>query len=190
MPDETCQGRAAHGLLQEDQALEELSPASLLSLEHTLAGSAQENAVGHAARLTAPTPAQCLDGLLADLQWYKRPAGTCIQTGSGDSTACLAQTTLCVRRINNRPPNPLDPDLPSADIRIDKISSDRISTRVRVRPRLEEALRTAREIKAHAPHCRAFVCYSTPTGFGPAHIRGALVQPRKSTRSMSPARTR
>ncbi|MFD7080012.1 hypothetical protein [Streptomyces sp. NPDC059918] len=28
------------------------------------------------------------------------------------------------------------------------------STRVRVRPRFEEALRTAREAKAHAPHCR------------------------------------
>ncbi|MEZ0077204.1 NAD(P)H-dependent oxidoreductase [Planotetraspora sp. GP83] len=29
-----------------------------------------------------------------------------------------------------------------------------VSTRVRVRPRFEEALRTAREVKAHAPHCR------------------------------------
>ncbi|MFG2586469.1 recombinase family protein [Streptomyces malaysiensis] len=72
------------------------------------------------------------------------------------------------------------PDLPSADIRIgyarcstlgqelrsqldalskhgiprDKIFSEKISTRVRVRPAIEEALRTAREVKAHAPHCR------------------------------------
>ncbi|MFF5161438.1 recombinase family protein [Streptomyces sp. NPDC000348] len=36
----------------------------------------------------------------------------------------------------------------------DKIFSEKISTRVRVRPRFEEALRTAREVKAHAPHCR------------------------------------
>ncbi|MFE6133538.1 recombinase family protein [Streptomyces sp. NPDC056437] len=36
----------------------------------------------------------------------------------------------------------------------EKIFSEKISTRVRVRPRFEEALRTAREVKAHAPHCR------------------------------------
>ncbi|MEV6265226.1 recombinase family protein [Streptomyces sp. NPDC051784] len=36
----------------------------------------------------------------------------------------------------------------------DKIFSEKISTRVRVRPKFEEALRTAREVKAHAPHCR------------------------------------
>ncbi|MER5995461.1 recombinase family protein [Streptomyces viridosporus] len=32
-----------------------------------------------------------------------------------------------------------------------------ISTRVRVRPKFEEALRTAREVKAHAPHCRVIL---------------------------------
>ncbi|MFF3256466.1 recombinase family protein [Actinacidiphila glaucinigra] len=83
-------------------------------------------------------------------------------------------------RPGTPPPAPVDPDLPSADIRIgyarcstlgqeldsqldalaghgiprDKIFSEKISTRVRVRPRFEEALRTAREVKAHAPHCR------------------------------------
>ncbi|MEU9678376.1 recombinase family protein [Streptomyces parvus] len=36
----------------------------------------------------------------------------------------------------------------------EKIFSEKISTRVRVRPCFEEALRTAREVKAHAPHCR------------------------------------
>ncbi|MEV0695930.1 recombinase family protein [Streptomyces sp. NPDC050388] len=77
-------------------------------------------------------------------------------------------------------PSPIDPDLPSADIRIgyarcstlgqerdsqldalskhgiprDEIFSEKTSTRLRVRPRCEGALRTAREIKAHAPHCR------------------------------------
>lgn len=83
-------------------------------------------------------------------------------------------------RPGTPPPAPIDPDLPSADIRIgyarcstlgqeldsqldalskhgiprDKIFSEKISTRVRVRLRFEEALRTAREVKAHAPHCR------------------------------------
>ncbi|MFE4667454.1 recombinase family protein [Streptomyces sp. NPDC056716] len=77
-------------------------------------------------------------------------------------------------------PTPADPDTPSADIRIgyarcssltqelqsqldalatkniprDKIFSEKISTRVRVRPQFEAALTAAREIKAHAPHCR------------------------------------
>ncbi|MEU5445424.1 recombinase family protein [Streptomyces griseofuscus] len=36
----------------------------------------------------------------------------------------------------------------------DKIFSAKISIRIRVRPQFEEALKTAREIKAHAPHCR------------------------------------
>ncbi|MFJ8870776.1 recombinase family protein [Streptomyces sp. NPDC102473] len=77
-------------------------------------------------------------------------------------------------------PAPIDPDTPTADIRIgyarcssltqelqsqldalaghgiprDKIFSEKISTRVRVRPQFEAALAAAREIKAHAPHCR------------------------------------
>ncbi|MEU4025739.1 recombinase family protein [Streptomyces anulatus] len=77
-------------------------------------------------------------------------------------------------------PAPTDPNTPSADIRIgyarcssitqelqsqldalaakniprDKIFSEKISTRVRVRPQFEAALACAREIKAHAPHCR------------------------------------
>ncbi|MEU2674838.1 recombinase family protein [Streptomyces sp. NPDC007164] len=77
-------------------------------------------------------------------------------------------------------PAPVAPDTPSADIRIgyarcstltqelqtqldalaakriprDKIFSEKISTRVRVRPQFEAALAAAREIKAHAPHCR------------------------------------
>ncbi|WP_327286701.1 recombinase family protein [Streptomyces sp. NBC_01205] len=77
-------------------------------------------------------------------------------------------------------PAPLDPDTPTADIRIgyarcssltqelqsqldapaghgiprDKIFAEKISTRVRVRPQFEAALAAAREIKAHAPHCR------------------------------------
>ncbi|GAA2691669.1 hypothetical protein Apa02nite_033550 [Actinoplanes palleronii] len=82
------------------------------------------------------------------------------------------------------PPLTLVPaDLPSADIRIgyarcstltqelqsqldalaahgigrDKIFSEKISTRLRVRPQFEAALALAREIKAHAPHCRVIL---------------------------------
>jgi hypothetical protein len=36
----------------------------------------------------------------------------------------------------------------------EKIFSEKISTRIRVRPQFEAALAAAREIKAHAPHCR------------------------------------
>ncbi|MFC8460700.1 recombinase family protein, partial [Streptomyces sp. NPDC057242] len=38
----------------------------------------------------------------------------------------------------------------------DRIFSE-ISSRTRVRPKFEEALRTAREVKAHAPHCRVII---------------------------------
>ncbi|MEU8984566.1 recombinase family protein [Streptomyces sp. NPDC048309] len=84
-------------------------------------------------------------------------------------------------RPGTPPPAPIDPDTPSADIRIgyarcshlsqelqsqldalakhgiprDKIFSEKISTRVR--PQFEAALGAAREIKAHAPHCRVIV---------------------------------
>ncbi|MFD3621076.1 recombinase family protein [Streptomyces sp. NPDC058676] len=77
-------------------------------------------------------------------------------------------------------PLALAPDTPTAEIRIgyarcstltqepqsqldalakhgidrDKVVSEKISTRVRVRPRFEAALALARQIKAHAPHCR------------------------------------
>ncbi|WP_368862006.1 recombinase family protein [Frankia gtarii] len=77
-------------------------------------------------------------------------------------------------------PLALAPDIPTADIRIgyarcstltqelqsqldalakhgiprDKVFSEKISTRVRVRPQFQAALALARQIKAHAPHCR------------------------------------
>jgi DNA invertase Pin-like site-specific DNA recombinase len=77
-------------------------------------------------------------------------------------------------------PAAIELDTPSADIRIgyarcstltqelqsqldalaahgigrDKIFSEKISTRIRVRPQFEVALAMARQIKAHAPHCR------------------------------------
>ncbi|MFF8958677.1 recombinase family protein [Streptomyces sp. NPDC014894] len=83
-------------------------------------------------------------------------------------------------RPGTPPPAPIDPDTPTADIRIgyarcstlgqeldsqldalaqhgvprEKVFSEKISTRIRVRPQFEAALAAAREVKAHAPHCR------------------------------------
>ncbi|MEV1174416.1 recombinase family protein [Nonomuraea sp. NPDC049784] len=83
-------------------------------------------------------------------------------------------------RPGTPPPTAPETDTPGADIRIgyarcshltqelqsqldalsahgiprDKIFSEKISTRIRVRPQFEAALTLAREIKAHAPHCR------------------------------------
>ena len=57
----------------------------------------------------------------------------------------------------------------------DKIFSEKISTRVRGRPRFAEALRTAREVKAHAPHCRLIVTVYEMTRFG--HAAAELTAP-------------
>ncbi|NKQ59383.1 recombinase family protein [Amycolatopsis sp. K13G38] len=87
------------------------------------------------------------------------------------------------RRPGISPPAPIAADAPSADIRIgyarcshltqelqsqfdalvghgiprDKIFAERISTRIRVRPKFEAALEAARQIKAHAPHCQVIL---------------------------------
>jgi DNA invertase Pin-like site-specific DNA recombinase len=86
-------------------------------------------------------------------------------------------------RPGTSPPAPLPPDTPSADIRVgyarcshltqelqsqldalaahgiprEKIFAEKVSTRVRVRPKFEAALDAARQIKAHAPHCRVIL---------------------------------
>ncbi|MGH3193347.1 MAG: recombinase family protein [Streptosporangiaceae bacterium] len=86
-------------------------------------------------------------------------------------------------RPGTPPPAPPAPETATADIRIgyarcstltqelqshldalaargiprDKIFSEKISTRFRVRPRFEAALALARQIKAHASHCRVIL---------------------------------
>lgn len=86
-------------------------------------------------------------------------------------------------RPGTPPPAPIPADAPSADIRIgyarcshltqelqsqldalaghgiprEKIFAEKISTRIRVRPKFEAALDAARQIKAHAPHCRVIL---------------------------------
>ncbi|MFC9424719.1 recombinase family protein [Streptomyces sp. NPDC056987] len=89
-------------------------------------------------------------------------------------------------------PVAVDPGVPSADILIgyarcstlgqeldsqldalakhgiprDKIFSEKISTRIKVRPQFEAALKTAWEIKAHAPHCRVLFTVYEMKGLG------------------------
>lgn len=86
-------------------------------------------------------------------------------------------------RPGTPPSAPIPADTPATDIRIgyarcshltqelqsqldaleshgigrDKILSEKISTRVRARPKFEAALETCRQIKAHAPHCRVIL---------------------------------
>jgi resolvase-like protein len=86
-------------------------------------------------------------------------------------------------RPGTPPPAPIPSDTPTADIRVgyarcshltqelqsqldalaahgigrDKIFAEKVSTRVRVRPKFEAALDAARQIKAHAPHCRVIL---------------------------------
>ncbi|GLZ37197.1 recombinase family protein [Actinokineospora sp. NBRC 105648] len=86
-------------------------------------------------------------------------------------------------RPGTPPPAPIPDDRPAADIRIgyarcshltqelrtqldalaahgipaDKVFAEKVSTRVRVRPKFEKALDTCRQIKAHAPHCRVIL---------------------------------
>jgi DNA invertase Pin-like site-specific DNA recombinase len=83
-------------------------------------------------------------------------------------------------RPGTPPPAPIPADTRGADIRVgytrcshltqelqsqldalaahgiprEKIFAEKVSTRVRVRPKFEAALEAARQIKAHAPHCR------------------------------------
>lgn len=86
-------------------------------------------------------------------------------------------------RPGTPPPAPIPADAPSADIHIgyarcshltqelqsqldalaahgiprEKIFAEKISTRIRVRPKFEAALDACRQIKAHAPHCRVIL---------------------------------
>nr|WP_042198694.1 recombinase family protein [Kibdelosporangium sp. MJ126-NF4]CEL23488.1 Resolvase, N-terminal [Kibdelosporangium sp. MJ126-NF4]CTQ89102.1 Resolvase, N-terminal [Kibdelosporangium sp. MJ126-NF4] len=86
-------------------------------------------------------------------------------------------------RPGTPPPAPIPVDTPTADIRIgyarcshltqelqsqldalaahgiprEKVYAEKISTRIKVRPQFEAALNAAREIKAHAPHCRVIL---------------------------------
>lgn len=86
-------------------------------------------------------------------------------------------------RPGTPPPAPVPADTPRADIRVgyarcshltqelqsqldalaahgiprEKIFAEKVSTRVRVRPKFEAALETCRQIKAHAPHCRVIL---------------------------------
>ncbi|MFI0779417.1 recombinase family protein [Streptomyces sp. NPDC021212] len=100
-----------------------------------------------------------------------RPRPTAARAGRGgraprrrrrSTRTCRARTSIGYARCSTLGQE-LDSQLDALSkhgIPRDKIFSEKISTRVRVRPKFEEALRTAREVKAHAPHCRViFMMY-------------------------------
>jgi len=86
-------------------------------------------------------------------------------------------------RPGTPPPAPVPTDIPATDIRVgyarcshltqelqsqldalasqgidrEKIFAEKVSSRVRVRPRFEAALELCRQIKSHAPHCRVIL---------------------------------
>jgi DNA invertase Pin-like site-specific DNA recombinase len=86
-------------------------------------------------------------------------------------------------RPGTPPPAPIPTDTPTADIRVgyarcshltqelqsqldalaahgiprEKIFAEKVSTRVRARPKFEAALEACRQIKSHAPHCRVIL---------------------------------
>jgi Resolvase, N terminal domain len=78
----------------------------------------------------------------------RRSTRTCRARTSGSGTRCST--------LGQELGSQLDA-LSKHGIPRDKVFSEKISTRVRVRPAFEEALRTAREVKAHAPHCRVIL---------------------------------
>jgi len=79
----------------------------------------------------------------------------------------------------------------------DKIFSEKISTRLKVRPRFEAALAAAREIKAHAPHCRViFTVYemkrpgaTAPNSPPPPTTSPTTASPWRCSPDPSPAST-
>ena len=69
----------------------------------------------------------------------------------------------------------------------DKIFSGKISTRVRLRPQFEAALALARQIKAHAPHCRVILTVNELKRLGrdAAELTALGVRPRQDHRLLT-----
>ncbi|WP_327723579.1 recombinase family protein [Streptomyces europaeiscabiei] len=74
-----------------------------------------------------------------------------LREGHGGTSASATRCSTLGQELDSQ----LDA-LASKNIPQDKIFAEKISTRVRVRPQFE-ALAAAREIKAHAPHCRVIL---------------------------------
>jgi DNA invertase Pin-like site-specific DNA recombinase len=68
----------------------------------------------------------------------------------------LSGVSWSIRCISLTMPSQLD-TLAAHGVPRDKFFAEKVSTRVRVRPKFEAALEACRQIKAHAPHCRVIL---------------------------------
>jgi DNA invertase Pin-like site-specific DNA recombinase len=104
-----------------------------------------------AKRLRVPTPADRGPGQL----WRPGtppPAPAATDTPATDIRVGYARCSHLTQELQSQ----LDA-LEAHGIPREKIYAEKISTRVRVRPKFEAALETCRQIKAHAPHCRVIL---------------------------------
>lgn len=102
-------------------------------------------------RLRVPTPTDRRPGQL----WRPAtgsPAPIPTDTPATDIRVGYARCSHLTQELQSQ----LDA-LEAAGIPREKIFAEKVSTRVRVRPRFEAALDMCRQIKAHAPHCRVIL---------------------------------
>ena len=103
-------------------------------------------------RLRVPTPADRGPGQL----WRPGtppPAPLLAGTPATDIRVGYARFSHPTQELQSQ----LDP-LAAHGINRDEVFSEKVSSRVRIRPRFEAALELCRQIKAHAPHCRVILC--------------------------------
>ena len=112
-----------------------------------------------------------------------RGRGPADRPGLAVAVCALPRLGFVPDDVASAPPGTGGPDTPATDIRIgyarcshltqelqsqldaleargiprDKIFFEKVSTRVRVRPKFEAAPETCRQIKAHDPHCRVIL---------------------------------
>jgi Site-specific recombinases, DNA invertase Pin homologs len=101
-----------------------------------------------AKRLRVPTPADRGPGQL----WRPGtppPAPVSVDTPATDIRVGYARCSHLTRELQSQ----LDA-LAAHGIDRERIFAEKVSTRMRVRPRFEAAVELCRQIKAHAPHCR------------------------------------
>ncbi|KRE72660.1 recombinase family protein [Arthrobacter sp. Soil762] len=104
-----------------------------------------------AKRLRVPTPADRRPGLL----WRPGtppPAPIPTSTPATDIRVGYARCSHLTQELQSQ----LDA-LEAHGIGREKIFAEKVSSRVRVRPKFEAALEACRQIKAHAPHCRVIL---------------------------------
>jgi Resolvase, N terminal domain len=88
-------------------------------------------------------------GTLLELRMEPVPLALAPDTPTADNRIGYARCSTLTQELQSQ----LDA-LAKHGIERDKVFSEKISTRVRVRPQFEAALALARQIKAHPPRCR------------------------------------